>query len=153
MLLLPLHAPQHSREPTPALRREPRMQRLLITPIRDVNPLIPRQRMRLHRPRRRYAVFPLLLHLRMHHQQRVMREQNRDLALRVRHLPARFVTISRHDSAHAKLPPHAETKTPDHGARAEVGQVVGVEADALAGAVVDVYEGGVGAPGVGGLVA
>jgi hypothetical protein len=62
------------------------------------------------------------------------------------------VVVRRDDLANAKFPRHSETETPDHGAWAEVGKVVGVVADALAGSVIAVHEGGVRGPGVRGLV-
>lgn len=62
------------------------------------------------------------------------------------------IVVRRDDLAHPEFPRHAETKTPDHGAWTEVGEVVGVVADALAGAVVAVHEGGVGSPAGRGLM-
>lgn len=82
-----------------------------------------------------------------------MWEVDTNLALGIRLLYTIYlIVILRDDSAHAKLAGDAETQTPDYGAWTEVGELVGVVAYALVGAVVAVYEGGVWVPGVRGLV-
>lgn len=109
------------------------------------------------------AVFPLFLHGGVHYEEGVVGEVDGELALGVcfgvRALAGcitvatiAVLVIRRNDLAHPKLPRYPETETPNDGARAKVGKVVGVVAHALAGAVVAVHEGGVGGPGVRGLV-
>ena len=109
------------------------------------------------------AVFPLFLHGGVHYEEGVVGEVDGELALGVcfgvRALAGAIavatvagVVVRRDDLAHPEFSRDAETEAPDHWARAEVGEVVGVVSHALAGAVVAVHEGGVGGPGGRGLV-
>lgn len=59
------------------------MQILLVVPIRDIDALVASDRVWVDGLCRRDAVLPLLLHRCVHDQQRVVRQVNRDLALRV----------------------------------------------------------------------
>lgn len=83
ILLLPLHTPQHGWHIAPAARRIPRMQTLLVVPVGDVDPLVPRDRVRVDGRGGRDAVLPLLLHRGVHDQQRVVRQVDGELALGV----------------------------------------------------------------------
>lgn len=57
------------------------MEAVAITAVRDINTPVSRDRVRINGRRRRDAVLPLFLHLGVHHQQRVVREVDGDLAL------------------------------------------------------------------------
>lgn len=62
------------------------------------------------------------------------------------------IVVLRNDSPDTKLSGYPQAQTPDYGARTEVGELIGVVAYALMRAVVAVYKGGVGVPGLRGLV-
>ncbi len=113
--------------------------------------------MRRDRLRRRDAVFPLLLHLGVHDQQRVVRQVDRNLTGHVGGgggggISSRVVVVFRHDLAHAKFPFHAETQTAYHGSRAQIRELVGVVAYVLRATVVAVDERRVGLPRLRGLI-
>lgn len=93
----------------------PRMKLGPIVPIRHIDPPVPGNRVRLNRRRGRHAVLPRLLHLGVHHEQRVVREVDGDLALGV------VVLVWGEDAADAELARDAEGERADDGARAEVG--------------------------------
>ena len=74
ILLFPLDATENSRHFAVAFWRESWVEAILVAPIRNVNSLVLRYWVRINSPSRCNAMFPLFLHLRMHHQQRVMRQ-------------------------------------------------------------------------------
>jgi hypothetical protein len=59
------------------------MHDFLVAAVCDVEPLVARDRMRRNHLRRGNAVFPVLLHISMHHKQRIVREMDSDLALKI----------------------------------------------------------------------
>lgn len=146
----------------------PRVELVSIVSVRDVDPPVPRDRVRIDGLRGSDAVLPLLLHLGMHDEQGVVREVDRDLA---RHVAGGSSSSSSgvlgigsavgagtaalllsgggvpsDDAAHAKLARDPEGERSDDGPRAEIRQLVAVPPDALLRAVVAVDEGGVGGP-------
>ncbi len=83
ILPLPLHNPKHGRHPTLALGSELGVQTGSVVAIRDVDALVAGNGVRINGRRGCDAVFPFLLHLRVHDEQGVVREVDRDLAGRV----------------------------------------------------------------------
>lgn len=81
ILPLALHNPQYARHATRASRRVRRVHACPVVAVRNVDAPVARNRVRVNRLRRRDAVLPLLLHLGVHHQQRVVRQMDRNLAL------------------------------------------------------------------------
>lgn len=84
VLLLPLDNLQHTRHAACALGRESRMHVRSVMTVRDVYSFVSRNRVRVYGKGRRHRVFPFLLHLGVHHQQRIMRQMDRDLPLCIR---------------------------------------------------------------------
>lgn len=81
ILLFLLNDPEHRRDTTLASRSEFRVEVRLIVPVSDVDALVSGNRVRVDGLRRGNTVLPFLLHLCMHHQQRVVGEMNGDLTL------------------------------------------------------------------------
>lgn len=82
------------------------MQTVLVTTIRDIDPLVLGQRMGVDGLGRRNAMFPLLLHIGMHDQQRIMREMYTNLALGICQRSiflAVLVVVLGDNSAHAEF--------------------------------------------------
>ena len=106
----------------------PGVKRLAIVAVRDVDASVPSDGVRIDGGRRRDAMLPLLLHLGVHHEQRVMRQVDSDLTLGVGVVVAivLVVFIPGHDTSHAELSRHAEREGSDDGARAEVCELVAV---------------------------
>ena len=105
-LLLPRCTAQHGRDPTLTLGRVLWMQTVLVTTIRDIDPLVLGQRMGVDGLGRRNAMFPLLLHIGMHDQQRIMREMYTNLALGICQRSiflAVLVVVLGDNSAHAEF--------------------------------------------------
>jgi hypothetical protein len=75
-LLLALHTSQHGWNIALALWRVLWMKRLLVVTVRDIEPLVLGDGMRIDGWSGSDAVFPFLLHLCMHHQQGVVRQMN-----------------------------------------------------------------------------
>lgn len=149
ILLLPLYHPQHAGKPTLAPWCQARVQGRFVVPVRDVDPLVARHRVRLDGLGGSHTVLPLLLHLSVHDEQGVVRQMDRDLALCV---SDGLVRVVGQDSPDAELTCNTEGEGADDGSRPEVSELVTVPADTLTGPVVAVYEGGVWVPGVGRLV-
>lgn len=120
-----------------------------VVAVGDVNPRAPGDWVRVNDLRRRDAVLPLLLHLGVHDEQRVVRQVDGDLAPGVSVGVADGLTalgVPREDAPHAELAGHAEGQGPDDGPWSEVCQLVAVPADALLRPSVAVQEGCVGPP-------
>src|SRR4051794_10972955 len=78
ILLLPLHDPQHARNPTTAPRCEPRMKILPIMAISDIDTLVSCYRVGDHSRGGVDTVFPFLLHLCVHYEEGVVGEVDGD---------------------------------------------------------------------------
>lgn len=74
-----LHHLQHARGPAATLGRVSWPKFLAVPAVGDVDAFVGSERVRRYCCRGRDAVFPFLLHLRVHHEQRVVRQVNCDL--------------------------------------------------------------------------
>lgn len=79
-----------------------------VIPVCDVDALVARYWMRVDGLGRRNTVLPFLLHLCMHHQQRVVRKMNSNLALGISNQFGITVVVFGHNPAYAEFPRHTE---------------------------------------------
>lgn len=118
------------------LRRILGVKRLSIPSIRDIQPLVPGERVRFDGLCRCDAVFPLLLHLGVHDEEGVVREVNGDLAFFVCASEVdcfggvgvsarRWTTDNLPDTEFAG---NTEGKAADYSARTEIRELIGVVA-------------------------
>lgn len=111
-----------------------------VVPVRDVDPLVPRNGVRIDGQRRRDAVLPFLLHLCVHDQQRVVWQVDRDLPFRIDVLGRPVVRIFWEDPANSEFTSHAQGYRSYYGARAQICELVTVPANALLWAIVTVHK-------------
>lgn len=105
-------------------------------------------------------MLPLFLHFRMHDQQRVMWQMDRDLSFGIGPQTVSLLlcpsltvlVVSGHDLANAEFSGNAETDATDCGSWTQVGQLVRMVADTLGTSFVAVHKSGVWNPSIGGLV-
>lgn len=101
------------------------MQIILEASVRDIDSLSSCNRVRVDALRWRYTVLPLLLHLSMHHQQRVVGKMNCNLPLLICAV-FHFVVVARHDFAYSKFAGNAEGEASDYGAGTKIRELVGM---------------------------
>jgi hypothetical protein len=101
------------------------MQIVLEASVRDIDSLPSCNRVRIDALCWRYTVLPLLLHLSMHYQQRVMWKVNCNLSLLVCAVFHGFV-VARHYFAYSKFAGDAKGEASDYGSGAEIGELVGM---------------------------
>ena len=151
ILLLPLDNPQNARHPASAFRRLARVHIRLVVAISDIDAPVSGNGMRVYGLSRGYTVLPLLLHLGMHHEKRVMRQVNGNLALGVRVADYVVVVVPRNYTADTELPGDAQGQGSDDCAWSEVGKLIAVPANTLLRSIIAVDKGRVWDPRAWGL--
>jgi hypothetical protein len=148
VLLLSLHTSQDRRDITLAFRRELGMQRVLVVTVRDIDSFVLGDGMWIDGWSRSDAVFPLFLHLRMHHEQGIVRQMNGNLTLGVCAaiiLPlllrgrVRALFVSRNNLADSKFSSYSKTQAANDGVRTEIGELISVVPHASVCRLVHVY--------------
>ena len=119
------------------------MEAFAVISVSDIDSFVARYGMRIDHRRRMNAMLPFLLHLRMHHQKRVVRQVYRDLAFSV--CPLVFggcwlFVIPGYDFPYSKFSSNPKTQAANDGSRSKVGQLIAVIAHAFASALVAVDE-------------
>ena len=106
----------------------PGVKAFAIVSIRDVDAFVSCNRMRVDGRGRVDAVLPLFLHFGVHHQQRVVRQMDRDLAFGIAPHAVSLslvsgsvvLVIASHDLPNAEFPGNAEADAADRGSWTKV---------------------------------
>lgn len=119
------------------------MEAFAVVSVSDIYSFVARNGMRIDHRSRMNAMLPLLLHLRVHHQKRVVRQMYRDLAFSI--CPPVFgaywlFVIPRYDFPYSEFSSNTETQAANDGSWTKVGQLIGVKTYAFATAFVAVHK-------------
>lgn len=143
ILLLPLNATQHCRHTTFTSRRIPRLKTFPVMAVGDIDPFIPSNRMGIDGGSRMDAVLPFLLHLRMHHQKRIVGQMDCYLTFSICSLILRacgVVIISSDNLADSKLSGDTKTQATNDCSWSEIRELIRVVTYAFASSGVAICE-------------
>lgn len=144
-----LNASQHRRYAAFASGRVSWVEALAVVAVSDIDPLVSSDWVRINNWRWMNAVFPLLLHLCMHDQERIVWQMDGNLPFGVCSLVLRacvLFIVSGDDFAHSKFSGNPKTQAADDGTWPKVGELIGVIAYAFGTSFVAVNKSCIGYP-------